>query len=158
MAGTKTLKSISVDLEVMTADRLKKVIFGLDKEMDDENVCAESTTFAGERQLFLPAKGQQRSVAHHLAALGCCRWPVGGREGQRRSADRRGGARSDPGNMNARRTRSVCRRPVHDVASAACRGAAFPRRLACSVRKLGTSNSSRTEWCTKRSMAAAVAI
>jgi hypothetical protein len=38
MAGTKTLKSISVDLEVMTADRLKKVIFGLDKEMDDENV------------------------------------------------------------------------------------------------------------------------
>jgi hypothetical protein len=24
----------------------------------------------GERQLFLPAKGQQRSPAHHLAVLG----------------------------------------------------------------------------------------
>ena len=31
MAGTKTLKSISVDLEVMTPDRLRKVVFGLDK-------------------------------------------------------------------------------------------------------------------------------
>lgn len=38
MAGTKTLKSISVDLEVMTADRLKKVIFGLDKEVDAEEI------------------------------------------------------------------------------------------------------------------------
>jgi len=38
MAGTKTLKSISVDLEVMTPDRLKKVIFGLDKEVDAESV------------------------------------------------------------------------------------------------------------------------
>jgi DNA replication protein DnaC len=32
--------------------------------------CAASTIFAGERQLFLPAKGQQRSPAHHLAVLG----------------------------------------------------------------------------------------
>ena len=38
MAATKTLKSISVDLEVMTADRLKKVIFGLDKSTDQEEV------------------------------------------------------------------------------------------------------------------------
>ena len=38
MAGTKTLKSISVDLEVMTTDRLKKVIFGLDKSTDTEGV------------------------------------------------------------------------------------------------------------------------
>ena len=38
MAGTRTLKSISVDLEVMTTDRLKKVIFGLDKSTDTEGV------------------------------------------------------------------------------------------------------------------------
>ena len=38
MAGTKTLKSISVDLEVMTADRLKKVIFGLDKAAASDGV------------------------------------------------------------------------------------------------------------------------
>src|SRR5687768_10516426 len=38
MAGAKTLKSISVDLEVMTTDRLKKVIFGLDKSTDTEGV------------------------------------------------------------------------------------------------------------------------
>jgi len=40
MAGTKTrsLKSISVDLEVMTPDRLKKVIFGLDKSTDTDGV------------------------------------------------------------------------------------------------------------------------
>jgi hypothetical protein len=38
MAGTRTLKSISVDLEVMTTDRLKKVIFGLDKSTDAEGV------------------------------------------------------------------------------------------------------------------------
>lgn len=38
MARTRTLRSISVDLEVMTADRLKKVIFGLDKKMDARNV------------------------------------------------------------------------------------------------------------------------
>lgn len=38
MAGTKTLKSISVDLEVMTADRLKKVIFGLDKSADADGI------------------------------------------------------------------------------------------------------------------------
>ena len=38
MAGTRSIKSISVDLEVMTADRLKKVIFGLDKSTDTEGV------------------------------------------------------------------------------------------------------------------------
>ena len=38
MAGTKTLKSISVDLEVMTTDRLKKVIFGLDKSTEGDEV------------------------------------------------------------------------------------------------------------------------
>ena len=38
MAGAKTLRSISVDLEVMTTDRLKKVIFGLDKSSDTEGV------------------------------------------------------------------------------------------------------------------------
>jgi len=38
MPGKKTLKSISVDLEVMTSDRLKKVIFGLDKEIDKNGV------------------------------------------------------------------------------------------------------------------------
>jgi hypothetical protein len=36
MPGTKTLKSISVDLEVLTPDRLKKVVFGLDKSVDAE--------------------------------------------------------------------------------------------------------------------------
>ena len=35
-----------------------------------DRVCAASTTFAGERQLFLPVTGQQRSPAHHLAGLG----------------------------------------------------------------------------------------
>lgn len=38
MAGTRTLKSISVDLEVTTPDRLKKVIFGLDKSTDSDGV------------------------------------------------------------------------------------------------------------------------
>ena len=38
MAGIKTLKSIAVDLEVMTPDRLKKIIFGLDKSTDEEGV------------------------------------------------------------------------------------------------------------------------
>ena len=38
MAGTRTLKSLSVDLEVMTTDRLKKIIFGLDKSTDTEGV------------------------------------------------------------------------------------------------------------------------
>ena len=32
------VKSISVDLEVMTTDRLKKIIFGLDKSVEDEEV------------------------------------------------------------------------------------------------------------------------
>ena len=36
MPGARTVKSISVDLEVMTTDRLKKIIFGLDKSTDDE--------------------------------------------------------------------------------------------------------------------------
>jgi hypothetical protein len=65
-------------------------------------------------------EGQQRSVAHHLAALGCCRRPVGGRRGrQRRSAVRRAGASRDPWNAGTRITRSVRRRPAHGVASAA---------------------------------------
>ena len=82
--------------------------------------CAASTTFAGWRQLFLPAKGQQRSVAHHLARPGCCRRPVGGREVlQRWSADRRVGASRDAWNAGGQRTRSVHRRPVHGVESAA---------------------------------------
>jgi hypothetical protein len=38
MPGTKNLKSISVDLEVMTPDRLTKIIFGLDKSTDVETV------------------------------------------------------------------------------------------------------------------------
>jgi hypothetical protein len=36
--STKTIKSISVDLEVMTTDRLKKIVFGLDKSTEDEEV------------------------------------------------------------------------------------------------------------------------
>ena len=36
MPGVRTIKSISVDLEVMTTDRLKKIIFGLDKSTEDE--------------------------------------------------------------------------------------------------------------------------
>lgn len=36
--ATRTVKSISVDLEVMTTDRLKKIIFGLDKSTEDEEV------------------------------------------------------------------------------------------------------------------------
>ena len=39
-------------------------------------VCAASTTFAGWRQLFLPAKGLRRSAARDLTALGNCRWLV----------------------------------------------------------------------------------
>ena len=42
--------------------------------------CAASMTSAAWRQLFLPAKGEQRSAAHRRAVLGCCRRPVGGRE------------------------------------------------------------------------------
>jgi hypothetical protein len=38
MAGTKNVKSISVDLEVMTPDRLTKIIFGLDKSTNAETV------------------------------------------------------------------------------------------------------------------------
>jgi HTH-like domain len=45
----------------------------------------------------------------------------------------------------------------HDVASGRL-DVPLPRRFACSVRKLGTSNSSSAEWCTRRSIAAAVAI
>ena len=36
--ATRTVKSISVDLEVMTTDRLKKIIFGLDKSTEGEEV------------------------------------------------------------------------------------------------------------------------
>jgi hypothetical protein len=38
MAGNKNVKSIAVDLEVMTTDRLKKIIFGLDKSTDTQHV------------------------------------------------------------------------------------------------------------------------
>ena len=38
MAGIHNLKSISVDLEVMTSDRLRKVIFGLDKSTEEDEV------------------------------------------------------------------------------------------------------------------------
>jgi hypothetical protein len=38
MPGTRTLKSISVDLEVMTTDRLKKIVFGLDKNVDGDEI------------------------------------------------------------------------------------------------------------------------
>ncbi len=38
MPATRTLKSISVDLEVMTTDRLKKIVFGLDKSTEDEEI------------------------------------------------------------------------------------------------------------------------
>jgi len=38
LPGVRTLKSISVDLEVMTTDRLKKIIFGLDKSIEDEEI------------------------------------------------------------------------------------------------------------------------
>lgn len=37
MAGTRNLNSISVDLEVLTSDRLRKVIFSLDKSTTDAN-------------------------------------------------------------------------------------------------------------------------
>jgi hypothetical protein len=36
--AAKTIKAISVDLEVMTPDRLKKIIFGLDKSTTEESV------------------------------------------------------------------------------------------------------------------------
>jgi hypothetical protein len=35
MPGTSTIKSISVDIEVLTKDRLRKVVFGLDKVTSD---------------------------------------------------------------------------------------------------------------------------
>jgi hypothetical protein len=38
MPATKNIKSISVDFEVMTPDRLSKIIFGLDKATDAETV------------------------------------------------------------------------------------------------------------------------
>jgi hypothetical protein len=38
MAGNRSVKSISVDLEVLTTDRLKKIIFGLDKSTDTQQV------------------------------------------------------------------------------------------------------------------------
>jgi hypothetical protein len=38
MPGSLTIKSISVDLEVMTKDRLKRIVFGLDKTPEGEDV------------------------------------------------------------------------------------------------------------------------
>ena len=37
-AAAKIIKAISVDLEVMTSDRLNKIIFGLDKATNEESV------------------------------------------------------------------------------------------------------------------------
>jgi hypothetical protein len=51
MPGTKTLKSISVDLEVLTPDRLKKVVFGLDKSAD-----TDGDHWTIDFQFFLRAK------------------------------------------------------------------------------------------------------
>lgn len=50
--ATRTVKSISVDLEVMTADRLKKIIFGLDKstEEDEERWVIEFQLLQRERK------------------------------------------------------------------------------------------------------------
>jgi hypothetical protein len=95
--------------------------------------CAASTTLAAERQLFLPAKGQQRSPAHHRAGLGY-EGPVGGliRLRQRRSADRRGGAHRRPGHTGADLTPASHGRPDHRAASVAA--PAWPRRFARSVR------------------------
>jgi len=36
MPGTSTIKSISVDIEVLTKDRLRRVVFGLDKATSDD--------------------------------------------------------------------------------------------------------------------------
>lgn len=47
MATRRSIKSISVDLEVMTTDRLRKVVFGLDKSTDGDEV-----TWAIEFRLF----------------------------------------------------------------------------------------------------------
>lgn len=47
MPGTRTLKAISVDLEVMTTDRLKKIVFGLDKSVEDDE-----TSWAIDFQFF----------------------------------------------------------------------------------------------------------
>ena len=92
-----------------------------------------STTFAGERQLFLPVQGQQRSPTHHLAGLGYV-GPRGGliRTGQRRSAE---GAEAPPKSRSTRLSGahgSSQRRPDHRVASVAAFGC--PRRFARSVR------------------------
>lgn len=64
--------------------------------------CAESTTSAGCRQLFLPVQGQQgmspTTWRHSVVVVG----RLVAVNGQRRSAGRRGGARRDPGNPVAR--------------------------------------------------------
>jgi len=82
--------------------------------------CAASTSFAAERQLFLPVQGQQASLANHLARLGY-EGPVGGliRTRQRRSADRRGGAHRSPGDTGADGTGTSHGRPDHRAASGA---------------------------------------
>ena len=36
----------------------------------DDSICAASTSFAGQRQLFLPVPGQRRSPTHYLVGLG----------------------------------------------------------------------------------------
>ena len=46
MPGTSTLKSISVDIEVMTKDRLRKVVFGLDKATADDGDVIWTINFA----------------------------------------------------------------------------------------------------------------
>ena len=100
--------------------------------------CAASTTFAGERQLFLPAKGQQRSVAHHLAALGCCRRPVGGRESVSAGAPTGAEAPSrDPGNTGARR---------HTIGLAGARFMVRPRRPDASWPCRGASRARSGSW------------
>lgn len=48
MPSTSTLKSISVDIEVQTTDRLRKVVFGLDKETADNGEITWTINF----QLF----------------------------------------------------------------------------------------------------------
>lgn len=52
MPGTSTIKSISVDIEVLTKDRLRKVVFGLDKTTSD----AGEPTWTINFELFERAK------------------------------------------------------------------------------------------------------
>ena len=156
--------------------------------------CAASTTFAGWRQLFLPAKGWRRarwrpqrhsvivggrSLAVKAICLAClslihrarmavgavgngppfskARWARSARpRGRQRPRPLRGAAISarvgaaklvEPQVVRRGDRRSwaiVSGRFCHEAASGRG-GGPFPRRFACSVRKLGTSNSSSTE-------------